>query len=562
MLSSVHIENIALINRLDIDFSDGFTVFTGETGAGKSILIDSINMVSGARMTKDIIRTGTERCTVGAVFSDIGEGAVNKLSEYGIDVDEDNSLMVQRTMNIEGKSVCKINGRTVSQSMLKSVCSELINIYGQHEFYSLTDPTVHIEYVDSFANCDDLKRQYGEQYNKLCEIREKIRSLKINESEKMQRTDFLRFQVNEISSAKLRVGEEEKLNEEKTQILNYEKISSAAQKAYMLLYGSDKRNAYTCLNTAIEYIDELADIIPSLKADSEKLNDYIYEIRDIAEKVIACKPDLSDEPTVILDNIEERLDVIYRLKKKYNLTVEEILAHLEKIESELRDTEDSDETVKRLEAEYAAEKKALSETAAVLTSKRKAAAGVLEKEIKEQFAFLDMPDVMFKTDFRVPHDAVDGFLPNGADEVEFLISTNKGEPLKPMAKIASGGELSRIMLAIKSVLALNDNISTIIFDEIDTGISGKTSRKVGINLKKLSKAIQVFCVTHSAQVASLATNHYKIEKKLVDERMETHVTQLDGTDREEEIARILGGIDLTETVKRTAAELIEQGKKY
>lgn len=435
MLSSVHIENIALINKLDIDFSDGFTVFTGETGAGKSILIDSINMVSGARMTKDIIRTGAERCTVGAVFSDISEGAVKKLSEYGIDVDEDDSLMVQRTMNIDGKSVCKINGRTVSQSMLKSVCSELINIYGQHEFYSLTDPTVHIEYVDSFANCDDLKRQYGERYNKLCEIREKIRSLKMNESEKMQRTDFLRFQVNEISSAKLRVGEEEKLNEEKTQILNYEKISSAAQKAYLLLYGSDKRNAYTCLNTAIEYIDELTDIIPSLKTDSEKLNDYVYEIRDIAEKVLACKPDLNDDPTVILDNIEGRLDVIYRLKKKYNLTVEGILAHLERIESELRDTEDSAESIKRLEAEYAEEKKVISETAAELTSKRKAAAEVLEKEIKEQFAFLDMPDVIFKTDFRVPHDAVDGFLPNGADEVEFLISTNKGEPLKPLSLI-------------------------------------------------------------------------------------------------------------------------------
>ncbi len=563
MLSSVHIENIALISKLDIDFNSGFTAFTGETGAGKSILIDSINMVAGARMNKDVIRTGTDSCTVSAVFSDIDARAVKKIEELGISIDEDNMLMVQRTMSTDGKSVSKINGRTVPQSVVKSICSQLINIYGQHEFYTLTDPQTHIEYVDSFADCALEKENYIRQYEKLCNIRRRINSLHTDESEKAQRIDFLKFQISEISSAKLIPGEEEKLNEEKMQILNYEKISSAAQTAYLALYGSEKRSAYNSLITAQECIDELCDIIPSLSSDSEKLTEYLYEIRDIAERVLSCKPDINEDPTRLLDRIEERLDLIYRLKKKYNTSVEGILEHLEKIQQELKDTESSEENIKILEKEFDSEKKILTALADKLSQKRKEASLKLESEIKEQFVFLDMPGVVFKVNFESCDEGECGaFCADGADKVEFMISTNTGEPLKPMAKIASGGELSRIMLAIKSVFALNDDIATIIFDEVDTGISGKTSHKVGINLKKLSKSIQVFCVTHSAQVASLATNHYKIEKSLNDGRMQTSVTALSEKTREEEIARILGGIDLTDAVRKTASELIEQGKKY
>ena len=563
MLSSVHIENIALISKLDIDFGEGFTVFTGETGAGKSILIDSINMVAGARMNKDIIRTGMDSCTVSAVFSEIDEATVRRIEDYGILVDDDNMLMIQRTLNTDGRSISKINGRTVPQSVVKSICSLLINIYGQHEFYSLTDESAHIDYVDSFADCSTIKEQYSLQYEKLCEIRSRIADLKMDESEKAQRVDFLKFQCSEISSAKLKSGEEESLNDEKNQLLNYEEISSAAEIAYAALYGSEKRSAYNSLSTAIECIDKLSVIIPSMASESEKLTDYIYEIRDVAERVLSCKPDISDDPTRLLDKIEERLDLIYRLKKKYNLSVEGILLHLEKLEQELKDIELSDDTVLRLEKEYSEQKKILLDIAKELSNTRKKAAERLENDIKEQFVFLDMPGVVFKVDFQpIEDDTNDGFAYNGIDKVEFLISTNIGEPLKPMAKIASGGELSRIMLAIKSVLALKDGICTIIFDEIDTGISGKTSHKVGINLKKLSKSIQVFCVTHSAQVASLAANHYKIEKIPNSGRMETHVKVLEGEGRENEIARILGGIDLTEAVKATAVELIEQGKKY
>lgn len=563
MLSSVHIENIALISKLDIDFSDGFTVFTGETGAGKSILIDSINMVSGARMNKDIIRTGTDYCTVSAVFSEISRAAACKIEEYGISVDDDGMLMVQRTMNIDGKSVSKINGRTVPQSVLKNICSVLINIYGQHEFYSLTDPSAHMEYIDSFADCAELKARYREQYEKLCSVKQMINSLKMNESEKVQRIEFLKFQISELTSAKLEAGEEEKLTEQKTRIQNYEKISSAAETAYMALYGSEKRSAYNSINTALECIEELCDFIPSLDSDREKLNEYLYEIRDIAENVLSGKPDMNEEPTKLLDKIEERLDLIYRLKKKYNLSVEGILAHLEKITNELHEIELSDESIKLLQKEFDAQQKVLKSLSDELSDVRKSAALRLESKIKEQFVFLDMPGVVFKTDFRKVEEGECGaFSSNGADDAEFLISTNAGEPLKPMSRIASGGELSRIMLAIKSVLALNDDISTIIFDEIDTGISGKTSHKVGINLKKLSKSIQVFCVTHSAQVASLASNHFQIEKSLKNGRMETTVKELAQRERESEIARILGGIDVTDAVRKTASELIEQGKKY
>ncbi|MBE6687896.1 MAG: DNA repair protein RecN [Ruminococcaceae bacterium] len=560
MLSSVHIENIALISKLDVDFTDGFTAFTGETGAGKSILIDSINMVSGARMNKDIIRTGTDSCVVSAVFSDISASAAKKIEEYGISVDDDNMLMVQRSMTLDGKSVSKVNGRTVPQSVLKNICSVLINIYGQHEFYSLTDASGHIEYVDGFADCEALKNEYRRQYETLCDIKRRMDSLEMDESEKAQRLDFLRFQIAEISSAKLSVGEEESLLEEKNRIQNFEKISESAQTAYLALYGSDKKSAYSCINTAIESIDDLSDIIPSLSEDSEKLTEYLYEIRDIAEKVIAFKPDLNDDPTKLLDDIEERLDLIYRLKKKYALPVAGIMEHFGRIQQEMNDIELSAENIEKLHLEYSEQKKKVLSVAGELTKKRKSAALEIEKKIKEQLVFLDMPGVIFKVDLRPI--AQDGFGDNGADEIEFMISTNIGEPLKSMAKIASGGELSRIMLAIKSVLALNDDIPTVIFDEIDTGISGKTSHKVGINLKKLADSMQVFCVTHSAQVASLATNHYKIEKLLTDGRMQTHVKELCDAERENEIARILGGIDVTESVIATARELIEQGKKY
>ncbi|MBQ9921575.1 MAG: DNA repair protein RecN [Clostridia bacterium] len=563
MLASVHIENIALISKLNIDFNRGFTAFTGETGAGKSILVDSINMVSGARMSKDIIRTGTDSCTVSAVFSEIGESVSQKISELGVDVDDDGMLMVQRTLNTDGRSVSKINGRTVPQSMVKNVCSLLINIYGQHEFYSLTDPSSHLGYIDSYAASEKLLSEYRSEYEKLCSLKSRIDSLKMDESEKIQRADFLKFQIQEISAAKLKADEEENLASEKLQIQNHEKISSAAERAYLALYGSEKRSVYNSLSTAIDSIEELSEFVPELSADAEKLSEYMYEIRDIAERIIGYKPDLSDSPDKILDKIEERLDLIYRLKKKYNKSVEDILEYLGKIRAELEDIELSDEKSELLQKEFDVQYKVTKEIASRITELRKKSAAKLEEAIKEQFVFLDMPGVVFKADFKPIGDSYVGALgENGADLVEFLVSTNAGEPLKPMAKIASGGELSRIMLAIKSVLALNDDISTIIFDEVDTGISGKTSHKVGINLKKLSKNIQVFCVTHSAQVASLASNHLKIEKLDIGGRMETKVRELGENERTDEIARILGGIDVTESVRTTASELIEQGKKY
>ncbi|MBQ9940090.1 MAG: DNA repair protein RecN [Clostridia bacterium] len=561
MLVSVHIENIALISKLDIDFNNGFTVFTGETGAGKSILVDSINMVAGARMNKDIIRTGMPGCSVSAVFSELSDKIVNKIEEYGIKIDDDRMLMVQRTLTAEGKSTSKINGRTVPQSVLKDICSGLINIYGQNDFHSLTDPDSHINFVDNYADNTQLISLYNSEYQKLAEIKNRIKVIRDAENTKEQRADFLKYQIQEISSAKLTDGEEETLLNEKTRIQNYERISSSAEKVYMSLYGSEKRSAYNSISTAIDCLDDLSQIVPELKNEQEKLNEFLYEIRDIAEKVISHKPEISDEPTKIIDSIEERLDLIYRLKKKYNLSVDGLKSYLENISSELEDIQLSDQKLKQLNSEFSNQYEKVSKIASQLTEKRKKASAMMEAEIKEQFEFLDMSGVVFKVDFQKIHDdEFENLSSNGADRVEFLISTNAGEPLKPMAKIASGGELSRIMLAIKKVLALNDEIPTIIFDEIDTGISGKTSHKVGINLKKLSKDIQVFCVTHSAQVASLCHNHYKIEKHSDSERTQTNVFLLTEQQREKEIARILGGLNVTDAVIMNARELIEQGK--
>lgn len=554
MLSSIHIENIALIKNLDIDFTRGFSAFTGETGAGKSIVVDAIGMVCGAKVQKEIIRKGEETAKVEAVFCDFSPECEKKLCELGISPDEDGILFVARALGADGKSTVKINGRTVPLSLLREGAAYFANIHGQHDNAELLRAEKHIGILDSFSENEELLSRYRASLAEYNRIKKEIETLSFDEKEKKRQTDILTFQIKEIKSANLKKGEEEKLLAQKNKLRYAEKITKNAHLTCALLYESDKGvSAVDSVERALTSVGALCDIVDGAQELRERLENIKYELIDISETVSDFTDGIDGDPTRALDVIESRLDVIGKLSAKYGESVDEILAFCEECEKKLSDMESSEDRLIELEKELEGAEKTLRNSAKALTDARITGGRTLCERIEEELKYLDMNGAAFKVSI-VPSDS---FTSSGADEIEFLIRTNSGEGFNSLARTASGGELARVMLAIKNVLAEKDGVDTLVFDEIDTGISGKTSRKIGIKLMSLSEGKQVFCVTHSAQIASLAKNHYKISKSSDGERTSTSVTLLAGEDRVREVARIISGIDLTEASLKTARELIE-----
>ena len=567
MLDTLHIENIAVVREADITLGRGFTVLTGETGAGKSIIIDAINLLLGARPQRDLIRSGETTAVASAVFTDIPETLAAQMTDAGLRLDEDGGLFLQRAVQADGKASTRIGGRPVSVSTQKEFIGALIAIHGQHDNQQFLRPEMHIRYLDDFAGIEALLDDYTVLYHEYNEIRAKIRSLQKNEQEKARMAELLKYQIADIDAGKLKPKEEELLLAKRTKIRNAEKIAKQVKTILHALYRSEKGySAMEQLDRAITALDGMSEIMPEAAAFSEKLSEFRYEIEDIAGTVQAYAEDDEGDPTVLLDKIEGRLETISKLKKKYGATVEEVLAYRAKAFSDLDDITLSDEKIAALKEQLSQKEKELTLSAEQLTAARKAAGKTLSVRIMDELRFLDMEKVRFEVGI-TPLSGENGdgevtrFGTRGCDNVEFLISTNPGEPLKPLDKIASGGELSRIMLAAKCVMAASEQISTMIFDEVDTGVSGKTSQKIGIKLKELGKTgCQVICVTHSAQIAALADAHLYISKHEVDGRVETSVKPLDEDGRIGELSRIIGGIEITDAIRATARELLESGQ--
>ncbi len=569
MLDTLHIENIAVVREADITLGRGFTVLTGETGAGKSIIIDAINLLLGARPQRDLIRSGETTAVASAVFSDIPSELVHQMSDAGVRLDEDGGLFLQRSVQADGRASTRIGGRPVSVTQQKELIGALIAIHGQHDNQQFLNPEMHIRYLDDYADAGAVLAAYSVLYHEYNEILAKIRSLQKNEQEKARMAELLKYQIADIDFGKLKPKEEEALLQKRKKIRNAEKIAKQVKTVYHALYRSEKGySAVELIDRAVAALDTMTEIMPQAAAFSEKLSGFRYEIEDIAETVEAYADDDEGDPSVLLDKIEGRLETISKLKKKYGATVEEVLAYRAHAASDLDDITLSDEKIAELRQSLSEKQKELDAAAAELTALRRAAGEMLSVRIMEELAFLDMEKVRFAVSVRPlgeenPDDAEASsrYSSRGCDRVEFLISTNPGEPLKPLEKIASGGELSRIMLAAKCVMAASEQISTMIFDEVDTGVSGKTSQKIGIKLKELGKTgCQVICVTHSAQIAALADAHLYISKHEIDGRVETSVVPLDEEGRISELSRIIGGIEITDAIRATARELLEGGR--
>lgn len=547
MLTSLKIENVAIIESAAIEFGCGLNVLTGETGAGKSIVIDSINAILGERTSRDIIRTGAQSAKVYAVFEDVNAKVRKFLDENGIDC-EDGVLIINRTLSREGKNVCRLNGTPVTVSMLREIGSELIDIHGQHDNQALLSPEKHCGFVDSFAGNAEIIADYREKYGRLCEVRSKLKKLTTDESSKSQRIDFLTYQIDELEKAEITPGERDELKARKTLINNSQKVIESLNVAYEALKADGA--GIDMITDAESEISDASAYMEALGEASEKITDIRYELEDIAETVRDAMSEVDFDQSE-LEEIDERLDLLYRLSKKYGNTEEEMLEYLEKAKTELDNIAFSEEKVKELQKQ---EEEALAETEAAakkLTESRKTAGEKLSEAICSELEFLDMPNVRFV----VKCDDI-GLTENGKDEIEFLISANVGEEPKPLAKIASGGELSRIMLAIKNVLAEADGVDTMIFDEIDTGVSGRAAQKIAMKLRSASKGRQVICVTHLAQIAAQGDVHLYISKSVSDGKTYTNIKSLIEEDRVAEIARIMGGMEITKLQLESAREML------
>ena len=563
MLNSLHIENLAVIKRLDVDFERGFMVLTGETGAGKSIIIDSINLLLGAKADKELIRTGESFAMVSGVFSDFSETVLSAISDMGISVDEEGNILIQRTVSLDGRSNIKVNGRAVTLGVLKNMGSLLVAVHGQSDTMALADSLHQLELLDIHAGNKELLSEYNKAYSTLEKIRQSIRELSAKESERIRLIEILKYQIEDIDSYSLHEGEEEELVERKLKIKNSEKITKNAGFVFKALKGSEKGSVSYLLDKSSNALMQISDVIPSFSEYSEKLRDFLYQIDDIAEEVYSQISDIDSDTDDTINNIESRLDKISKLKRKYGLTVKDILDFKKNAEEELSLLENSEGHMKKLLDEERAAYNSALQIANELHSRRSKSALIIEKSVKETLEFLDMPKVVFYVSLKEQFKEGEKLLTSkGSDNVEFYISANRGVDAQPLSKVASGGELARVMLALKSVIADKDGISTVIFDEIDAGVSGKTARKIGIKMRSLSKTSQLFSVTHSAQIASLGDVHYLISKSDVNGSTETSLKVLDRDGRIGELSRILGGIDVTESQRKAAIDMLDEIEDY
>lgn len=552
MLSQLYIENIAVIRQATIDFQQGFHVFTGETGAGKTILISAINAVLGGRTFKEIIRTGETRATVSALFTEIPEELCKKIEVLGYPL-EDNQLLVQREIDLSGKGQCRLDGRPATAAMLREVCSLLIDIHGQHDNQELLSAEKHLGFLDSYGAYPQEMAAYTAAYERMCECAARLDKLQMDESYKLQRMDILQFQIKEIGDAKLTDGEEERLVEQQKRIRNAERITESLGAVYTLLNGNgeEMRGALEALEEVSTELDTASKYLTEFGGYSEKLSDAYYMLEELGSRARDTLEDADFDPRQ-LDAIESRLDTIYKLKKKYGNSIAEILEYFERISEEYQSLELSDELTAHLQRELDEANLVLHTVAEALTACRLAAAAEFSERVEQELAYLDMAGVRFSITRREKP-----YGPTGADEMEFMICTNAGEEAKPLAKIASGGELARIMLAIKNVLAEKDGIGTIIFDEVDTGVSGRAAQKIGKKLAEVARHRQVICVTHLAPVAACAAHHYRIYKTVEDGRTFTRVEELTRPQRVQELARIMVGENITDSALKSAEEMLE-----
>ncbi len=560
MLSSMHIENIAVIKSLDVDFPKGFSALTGETGAGKSILIDSLSMLLGAKTERELVRTGEDFASVSAIFSDISKETAEKLAQLGIFPDEEGCVFLQRTVTSDGKSKSKINGCTYPLSQLRDVGALLVNIHGQLDNKDIFDEKTYTDLVDSYADLLKLRESYREQYRKMTDALAEIDRLSSDEREKERKIELLTYQINDIESVEMKAGEEEELDSEKRMLKNFRQVAKQVSTVYRALYKNDKgMSASRLVDIAHDTLEGMTEFIPEAAEYAERLYEISFEMEHIAENVLSALPDEHNDPERRLDEIETRLDIIHKLKRKYGSTVEQVLEYLDRSRKELDEILLSDDKIKALEKEVALCREKALTLAKELSEKRKSAAETLSEKISSEIRFLDMEKVKFSVDISPFYDAKGDilFTKDGIDRIDFLVSTNPGEPPKALSKIASGGEAARILLAMKCVLTSADNIETLIFDEIDTGVSGKTSQKIGLKLRELSKQMQILSITHSAQVAATAENHFKIKKNILDGRAQTELLLLDKEGRVAEISRIMGGVNITEKIRDSAAEMLE-----
>ena len=548
MLSLLHIENIAVIECADISFDRGFNVLTGETGAGKSIVIDAISAILGQRAYRDMIRTGTNKASVRAVFTDVPE--LSWFEENGIEYDPE--TIIQREIHLDGKNVCRVNGSLVTVSILNKLGIQLINIHGQHDSASLFDEDNHLQFLDDFARNEALRAAYTEYYGSVSKLRREIDALSMDEGEKLRRMETLKYQIEEIEKADLTAGEDEELEARRKLLQNSEKIANGLNDAVENLYGGDDTDgAATLLSIAERALARIAKYSDDISSLHEKVADMMYQVQDAAEIAREVRDDLaysSDE----LERIESRLDVIHKLRRKYGTTCADILEYLEKAKKELDEIEFADDHIEHLKKKMQQAERAAWDAALTLRKNRKETAEVLSARILTELAQLDMPKVQFACQFTELE-----LTNNGADAVAFYMSANVGEALKPMSKVASGGELARIMLAMKNVLAEQDKVNTLIFDEVDTGVSGRAAQKVAEKLKSVARSKQVLCVTHLPQLAAMGDTHLLIAKGERHGRTYTTVTPLDIEGRKRELARIIGGANITETTLKSAEEMLQ-----
>lgn len=554
MLELLHIENIAIIEAADIEFAPGFNALTGETGAGKSIVIDSLSAVLGQRTSRELIRTGAEKAFVSAAFSGM---APELTEELGIQPEADGTLLLQREIQTDGKNVCRVNGRPVTVGQLRALGARLLNIHGQHDGQQLLDEEQHIVYLDSFGRVESLAITYAEKYKNFTDIRRQIGALQMDEAEKARRVDTLQYQIEELRRAKLTPGEEEELTARRGMLRNAEKFLDAVAGADYALNGDDSGGgALSALRQAQDALSGVRHLDDAFGKLYERLGEAYSEVYDIAATVEDKRGELDVSPGE-LDRVESRMDLLYRLKKKYGATVEDMLDYQARCEAELAQIEDAGDTLARLEQALSKAEKEARQAAQALSDARKAAAEQLTAQILTELQQLDMGKIRFAVDFaEKPLDS------DGMDAVRFLMSANVGEELRPIHKIASGGELARIMLAMKNVLSEQDHVGTMVFDEVDTGVSGRAAQKVAEKMARISRRKQVLCVTHLPQLAAMADTHFSVEKGERGGRTYTEVRRLDREQRRRELARLTGGSHVSQTMLDGAEELLVQAEKF
>ena len=549
MLRELSIENLAVIEKASIAFDDKLNVFTGETGAGKSILIGGINAILGGRVSKDIVRAGADKAVVTGLFDDLPQTVIDKLSENGFTAEDE--LLLQRDIHSDGKSTARINGRATTVSILRDIAAELIDIHGQHDNRLLMDSDNQREILDNYGRNSELLREYGLAFKEFSALSRKIKEVSRKKTESLEKAELLRERLEELDRYNFSADEEETIKQKLEQLRNAEYISENLYNAQTAISGDDDTDgAYSLLEHCRDSVLSLSDTIPELEKLSDRISDMLIELEDIREEIAQRIPDDDEDTAGMLSVYEERLSVILRLRRKYGAELPEILENSEKWRTELYEIDNGDDIIEELTEKKKEAGEKVKQLAAELTKSRKKAADELAKRISAELTFLDMPDIRLV--FDISQDKV---TLSGMDKVEILISANKGEDLKPMSKIASGGELSRIMLAIKNVLADTDKLHTMIFDEIDTGISGRAATKVGIKLHEAAKNRQILCVTHLAQIAAMADTQLLIKKTSDDKRTYTAVTKLDFDGRKREIARIISG-DENDPISLENAEML------